>query len=59
MSDDDVRYPQESEQAFYAEHSGHGSIANTTAIVDGMAHVRVLCSCGEFVIRRESPESPQ
>jgi hypothetical protein len=56
---DDERYPQETELAFAAQHSGHGSIANTTTIVDGIARVQMLCTCGQFVIRREAPESPK
>jgi hypothetical protein len=56
---DDERYPQESEFAFSAEHSGHGSIANTTTIVDGVARVQMLCTCGQFMILREAPESPK
>jgi hypothetical protein len=59
VTPEDDRYPQESELAFSAQHSGHGEIENTTKIVDGVAHVQLLCSCGEFYLRREEPESPK
>jgi hypothetical protein len=55
---EDNRYPQESEQAFYAAHSRHGQITNGTKILEGVAHVGLLCTCGQFVVRRETPESP-
>jgi hypothetical protein len=59
MTSDNTRYPQETELAFAAEHSAHGSITNTTKVVDGVVHVQLLCSCGQYFIRREVPESPQ